>query len=610
MNDFSGGLPLPPVPAQDSRSGQYRPRSSYETLLESEGVAAALKELPFRFRLGSAGLLELIEPRKGEFEYERLSAPLVVVAVACTTQGLGWSKIVRFINHDGMIRELMISDADLMGKTSRILTQLADLGFEISTGKRERQAFVDLLRKWRPSLRMTLVDRIGWTDSGCSAFVLADGSVIGNDKVRLSRGLAGVSRHPAAARGTVKGWRDNVASLCPGNPLMVTAVSLGFAAPLLQMLGLEGSGLHLYGGTSNGKTTLQHLAYSVWHDTRSLPTWNATRAGLEDLAALHSGTLLALNEIAEADPATIGETVYALTNGRRKQRFGSSTSHQSMETWSLCTISSGEVTLAEHMAKGRGRLMGGHEVRMLQVRADRQLHGVFDEIHGMSSPSEFAEEIRRRADTNHGTAGPAFVQQLILNLRNPDTLRKLRSTLDKITSRLHSTHRLPRDGKTGRAVRHFAVVALAGELACQFDVTGWKKGEALAAVSKVLGLWATETDILGVPVVASAAQRIDAFVSNNAARFSLLDRSLPASADVDAGWIDKERIYVQPKAWAEIHSGHDDRQVAREMQRHGILVVNNGNGLTWRMPRTAAGRPHVYAIDRAKLRHMLRANGG
>ena len=88
-------------------------------------------------------------------------------------------------------------------------------------------------------------------------------------------------------------WREQVSTLCRGNPMMTVSVPLGLAGPLLEVLGLQGTGLHVFSATTNGKTTLQRLACSIWRDPNDIPTWNATRAGPEDHAAAHSGTLLA-----------------------------------------------------------------------------------------------------------------------------------------------------------------------------------------------------------------------------------------------------------------------------------------------------------------------------
>ena len=74
---------------------------------------------------------------------------------------------------------------------------------------------------------------------------------------------------------------------------------------------------HMMGSSSLGKSTIATLAGSVcagWIIT----TMNMTAAALEPMAE-HSDSLLILDEIKEADPFTIGKTVYQLGNQKKSR---------------------------------------------------------------------------------------------------------------------------------------------------------------------------------------------------------------------------------------------------------------------------------------------------
>ena len=45
---------------------------------------------------------------------------------------------------------------------------------------------------------------------------------------------------------------------------VVFGISAGFAAPLLQIAGQESGGLHFVGSSRSGKTTILHVAGSIW----------------------------------------------------------------------------------------------------------------------------------------------------------------------------------------------------------------------------------------------------------------------------------------------------------------------------------------------------------
>ena len=82
----------------------------------------------------------------------------------------------------------------------------------------------------------------------------------GSERVILDASAVG----PYEARGTLKDWQDGIGALASGHALPVLAISAAFAGPLLQFAGQEGGGVHIFGGSSKGKTTIIQAAASVW----------------------------------------------------------------------------------------------------------------------------------------------------------------------------------------------------------------------------------------------------------------------------------------------------------------------------------------------------------
>lgn len=131
-----------------------------------------------------------------------------------------------------------------------------------------RDALMALLTGWQSAARAITTDQLGWTDERCTAFVLGSRQVIRGGAVRDEDIVYQRDNTPTAVAemkpsGTLKGWKENVAAPCAGNALMVAAVSLAFAGPLLEPLGLDGGGIHLRGASSRGKSTIQHVAVSI-----------------------------------------------------------------------------------------------------------------------------------------------------------------------------------------------------------------------------------------------------------------------------------------------------------------------------------------------------------
>ena len=181
---------------------------------------------------------------------------------------------------------------------------------------------IDLLIKWTPDARITVASKMGWVD-GYKAFVLGNGTTIGDQSyVFQPAGAITSNARGMRPRGTVEDWRDGVAALAVGNPVMMLAVSAAFAGPLLEIINAEGGGVHLRGGSSSGKTTVLLAAASVWGDPdEMMMSWRATANGLEAVAAAANATLLVLDEIGMViRAARPGTTAYMIANGQGKSR--------------------------------------------------------------------------------------------------------------------------------------------------------------------------------------------------------------------------------------------------------------------------------------------------
>ena len=72
-----------------------------------------------------------------------------------------------------------------------------------------------------------------------------------------------------------------------GNSRLTVALSMALAPPLLHVVEMEGGGLHFRGSSSIGKTTLLHVAGSVWGGgglAGYVRRWRATDNALEGVA--------------------------------------------------------------------------------------------------------------------------------------------------------------------------------------------------------------------------------------------------------------------------------------------------------------------------------------
>src|SRR5262249_44131386 len=156
-----------------------------------------------------------------------------------------------------------------------------------------------------------------------------------------------------------------------------------FAASLLSLLGEESGGFHFRGLSSQGKTTTLRVAGSIYGGGRNgnIESWRNTANGLEAIAEQHNDALLCLDELAEIDPEIAAETAYLLANGQGKGRMGKYLNARKRPKWNLLFLSSGELSLQQHVRSAGKITRGGQHVRFVEIPADAgRGMGLFEDI--------------------------------------------------------------------------------------------------------------------------------------------------------------------------------------------------------------------------------------
>ena len=88
-------------------------------------------------------------------------------------------------------------------------------------------------------------------------------------------------------------------------------------------------------------------------------------------------------------------------------------------------LSTGEISLAQHVEAAGQRVHAGQEVRLIDLPANAgQGHGLFEALHGYANGQTFADGIKERVQETHGTAGRAFVELLVRDM--PGALERVR----------------------------------------------------------------------------------------------------------------------------------------------------------------------------------------
>jgi putative DNA primase/helicase len=533
--------------------------------------------------------------KKGEIEGEFndwLCSPLHVDAVTFDGQSNNFGRLLRFKPTVGKWREWAMPIELLAGDGSQLRGELLSMGVELDPYK-VRQQLPHYLQNEHPKRRIHCALQVGWCGD---SFVLPD-AVIGPKSagVIFQSGERGHEEHTQA--GTLAGWRDGIAAKAVGNPLLMLAVSASFAGPLLQRCNSEGGGFHVVGDSSTGKTTLIEAACATWGGSGFKRSWRATANGMEGAAAMFNDCLLALDEISECDPKEVGAIVYALGNGRGKQRASRSGSARGVTRWRCFVISSGERTIATTMQEGGQRAKAGQSMRLLDIQA-AQAFGAWDALHGATSPAAFSDAIKRAAAQNHGHAGRAFLEKLTF-----DT-----SDLCAMLEEVKAAPMFATDGTEGqdkRAAARFALIGLAGELATEYGVTGWPEGAAGEAAAHGFKLWQSMRG-KGNDERRQILQRVSGFIERHGdGRFSDADITIDFQIRDRAGWwrdTNGGREYLfTTDGMREATKGVDFKRALDVLQEAKALPTPGANGERARFIRIAGRGVKIYPVDPDKL---------
>lgn len=528
---------------------------------------------------------------------------LDVVACTRSIEGNEWGRWLRFRDADGRVKEWALPMALLAAEGAAYRERLLSMGLRLEPGAKERNYLATYLQTMTPGQRMMCTPMTGWHGDH---FVLPDVTIGAASEEAIVFQSMAVIEHAFAVSGSLEDWKTHVASLCVGNSRLVFAVSVALASALLEIAGEDSGGFHLRGLSSTGKTSALIVAGSLWGGGARgyIRRWRATANGLEAIAAAHNDSLLCLDELSQVDPREAGEIAYQLANGSGKQRANRSGGSRSATHWRLLFLSTGEVSLADHMLTGGKRQRAGQLVRMVDIPADAGAGlGLFQTLHGCPDADSFARLIQANAKRYYGMAIRAFLERLT-NERHSDR----QSIADAIAHYREQFCALfaptETSGEVSRVIGRFSLVAAAGELAAEYNIVPWDHCEALMAAGTCFNAWlegrsgsnSTDTDAL--------IAQIRAFIEQHgASRFAAVDDPNDARVINRAGFVKKEANLLQeymflPETFRqEVCKGYDAKLALSELRKRGLLIAGTDDKPSTLVRPRGSAPVRVYRIS-------------
>ncbi|MEQ6472147.1 DUF927 domain-containing protein [Comamonas sp. wu1-DMT] len=545
-----------------------------------------------------------LKPSKGDnpptLVQQWICSPLHVDAVTHDSAGANFGRLLRFRNTLGKWKTWAMPMEMLRGDTSDLRGVLLSMGVHLDPSNAGRNTLATYLQSQVPARKMEAVMQTGWAGGQFKAFALPD-TVIGPQAGKVTFQAQSLHSDEYSQRGTLEGWRRSIAAPAVGNPVLVLGLCTAFAGPVLALVGAESGGVHLIGDSSTGKTTALQGACSVMGGDSYRRSWRATANGLEASASLFNDSMLALDEISECDPRDVGEVVYMLGNGRGKQRAGRTGGARAVTRWRTSVLSTGERSIATSMADAGQRVKAGQAVRLLDIPVQR-IHGAWDNLHGHPNGPAFSDAIKRASRQQYGTAGRAFLEKLSRD--TTDMVQNLEAIKAQLLAGVDSG-----DGQPARAAARLAVLALAGELATAYGITGWDEGEATSAAEVGFAAWlAQRGEVSGNAEQDQVVQAVLSFVERHGdSRFSDAagpydDRTQSAVRD-RAGWWEGAGEGVQflftKDGMREALKGFDFSRALKVLQHAGVLSPGV-DGKSTRQKRIHSRNVRVYVVQPEK----------
>lgn len=380
------------------------------------------------------------------------------------------------------------------GNCKSALDRLAEKEFCV-IGAAATRSLIDHVAALHDFPPMPCIEQVGWNGS---CFALPDGTVFAPDGDATGEVLIDPIPERCTARGTLKGWKRDVASPLAGQSIPIFALCFAYTAPILSIAKRSGNfGFEIVGGKGAGKSTVQQLASSVLggviqgEDGHYWQTFDTTLTALDNAMAGHSDLPMILEEAnlffagssnrVRAD--NFLAVAFRLANGTEKARHGTAP----LREFRFVYLTSSNEPLANLIgidsasaAAAKGRLI------TIPIASARR-HGVFDHIPTtFASGGEFAAAVIAAADMHHGVSIRKFLP-LLVEARATDE-GALRGDIERWVTSFVTKAKVDRnDGSATRVAEAFGLVYAASKLAIRYKAlpASLRCGPAILACYKL-----------------------------------------------------------------------------------------------------------------------------
>ena len=541
------------------------------------------------------------DPANITFKFKAfICSPIEVIAKTRDTSSGTWGRLLQWRDDDSVLHTWSMPLSLLQGDAREYRRELASQGLSITTNGKQRSYLDTYIQDYPIHKRALCVDKLGWHGE---QYILPDGAIGSDGKQLIVYQSAHAINSTIAQQGTLEQWRDELCKKLAEQSRFVFSIACAFAGQLLELLDDDGGGFHIVGSSTMGKSLSLKVAASVWGKPDSYTkTWRSTDNALEGTASEHNDSFLPLDEISEGDPKVVGKVVYMLANGQGKGRSTTTGHNRIAKKWRIIFLSNGEKTIQQEMAVTGQKTNAGIEVRIAHIDADAGAGNdlrTFDSLVLAETGAAQADKIKDLYYRYYGVAGMAWLEHITTDKAATTATAKqlVNDFMSNYSDLAPQAHRV---------AKRFAIVAAAGEMATQADITGWQAGQATAAVMTCLDNWLDNYGRDGEHEQRQIIDHIKAFIEQHGSsrfqpcyRNTRLDFEERTPNRVGYRNMETGDYYFSKETFDKVCAPFSKKKVLQVLEEADLLLLNQGDRKIYKAPDTLFSgkqRPSVYAV--------------
>lgn len=322
-------------------------------------------------------------------------------------------KVKLLFYKDGKWQDI-ITEKNTISSKNKIL-QLANRGIEVNedNAKNLITYLSDLLELNDIPMKKG-VSHLGWVDKNFIPYT--DDFALDVDQ-EFNQKLKSIKE-----KGNLESWIKYVNYLREDNNVVKFLMSASFAGVLVKLFNINPFIVHLWGKSGNGKTLVEMVAASIWGNPNNslISNLSNTTIANERLCNFFRNMPVFLDElqIAKTRYKSFDELIYALTEGKGKERGTIDNGLREITEWQTIIIFTGEEPITTIASKE------GVKNRVIEINEDNNL---IKDLEG--------NEVATFLHKNYGMAGKKFVEIVQEHFDEVSELqKKYRTELGKITT--------------------------------------------------------------------------------------------------------------------------------------------------------------------------------